>query len=64
VNVHPPKTPPSIFHIPHASRVIPSDLQRVFLLTDDELNDQILRRTDHFTDELFDLSGEGIARVV
>jgi N-formylglutamate amidohydrolase len=44
---------PIIAHVPHASVVIPPDVRAEILLSDDELADEILRLTDHFTDELF-----------
>ena len=42
-----------ILHIPHASKVIPENELGAFLLTAAELEEEILRMTDHFTDELF-----------
>lgn len=42
-----------ILHIPHASTVIPEDYRPQFILTDDELNTELIRMTDAFTHELF-----------
>ena len=42
-----------ILHIPHASKVIPKAELSAFLLTSAELEEEVLRMTDHFTDELF-----------
>ncbi len=43
-----------IFHIPHASTCIPGQLRDSFLLSNDDLANELLLMTDHFTDELFD----------
>ncbi|MCG3147918.1 MAG: hypothetical protein PCFJNLEI_01359 [Verrucomicrobiae bacterium] len=42
-----------ILHIPHASRKIPAEVRNQFLLTDAELEQELLRMTDAYTDELF-----------
>lgn len=42
-----------ILHIPHASDVIPVHLRDQFVLSDAELEQQKLRLTDAYTDELF-----------
>ena len=44
---------PLVFHIPHASKVIPTDLRRSILLSDAELEIELNKMTDAFTDELF-----------
>lgn len=46
-----------ILHIPHASPVIPDKYSDQFVLAQRELDDELLRMTGHFTDELFDLPG-------
>ena len=45
--------PPIVLHIPHASRDIPPDVRGSFVVDDDQLELNLLRMTDHFTDELF-----------
>lgn len=46
-----------IFHIPHASRMIPNEYLDQFLLRHEELYDEHLRSVDRYADELFDSSG-------
>ncbi len=41
-----------VFHIPHASTGIPPDLSNTFLLSAADLHAEIIRMTDHYTDEL------------
>lgn len=44
---------PVVLHVPHASTCIPSTYRKKILLTDDELQLELLRMTDKYTDELF-----------
>lgn len=49
-----------ILHIPHANRTIPEDLRPTLLLDDDKLEQELIRMTDAYTDELFKpLAGPG-----
>jgi len=54
-----------ILHIPHASRQIPTDVRRTFRLTGAELECELLRMTDAWTEELFmPATGSGCEAVV
>jgi N-formylglutamate amidohydrolase len=44
---------PIVLHIPHSSKAIPSEIRYQFLLSDDELSNELNRMTDAFTDDLF-----------
>ena len=47
------KTIPTILHLPHASTFIPEDLRQDFILSDQELLEEVNRITDHATDQIF-----------
>ena len=49
-----------VLHIPHASKHIPSEYIKYFTLSKKNIDIEILKMTDHFTDELFDISGNNI----
>jgi N-formylglutamate amidohydrolase len=57
VNHHPEATlatrPAAIIHVPHASTRVPDDVRGQFVLSQAELQAELDRVTDHFTDELF-----------
>ena len=44
---------PIVLHIPHASRRIPNDIRSSILLSDDDLEKELIKMTDAYTDELF-----------
>lgn len=49
------RVPAVVLHIPHASIDVPLDLRASLLLDDEALALELLRMTDHYTDELFAL---------
>ena len=49
-----------VLHIPHASKYIPDEYIKYFTLSKKDLEIEILKMTDHFTDKLFDISGDNI----
>lgn len=44
---------PMLVHLPHSSLLVPSDLRKDILLTDKELEQEMLMLTDRYTDQLF-----------
>ena len=42
-----------ILHVPHDSTFIPATARNHFTLSHSELDDEILKMTDHFTKDLF-----------
>ena len=48
-----------LFHIPHSSRDIPDEYLKHFHVSREDLGDELLKMTDHFTDELFDFPDLG-----
>jgi N-formylglutamate amidohydrolase len=52
-----------VLHVPHDSTFIPPEVRPQFLLTDDALQEELLRMTDHLTHALF-ATGTVDARVV
>jgi N-formylglutamate amidohydrolase len=53
-----------VLHIPHASTKIPADLRGTFLLSDQELQAELDRITDHATDLIFQHAFPGAPAVV
>ncbi len=51
--IKPAAIEPLLVHIPHASKYIPSELRKSFVLTSEELDQELVRMTDAYTDELF-----------
>src|SRR6056297_1290090 len=43
-----------ILHIPHSSTMIPEEERQHLLLSEPELETELLKMTDHYTDELFE----------
>jgi N-formylglutamate deformylase len=59
-------TPPQIavLHIPHSSRQVPSEQRQAILLDDLALNNELLRMTGAYTDELFPVTPVEAGRVI
>jgi N-formylglutamate amidohydrolase len=55
--------PVSVIHIPHASTHVPASARSSIALSEEELQHELLTMTDHFTDELFQVS-ENLAEAV
>lgn len=52
-----------VLHIPHASRHVPSEERHAILLDDAGLDNELLRMTDAYTDELFPITAVEASRV-
>ena len=52
-----------VLHIPHASKHIPDKYLKYFTLSKKDLEIELLKMTDHFTDELFDVLGDNIHQI-
>jgi hypothetical protein len=59
-----PLSPIAVLHIPHSARFIPLEASRAIQLDDAALQDELLRMTDSYTDELFPVSPVEAGRVV
>lgn len=53
-----------VLHIPHSSRRVPVEERQAILLDDTELNGELLRMTDAYTDELFPITSVEAGRVI
>jgi N-formylglutamate amidohydrolase len=54
----------AVLHIPHSSRHVPAEERQAILLDDGALNDELLRMTDAYTDELFPVTPFEAGRMV
>jgi N-formylglutamate deformylase len=55
--------PRAVIHLPHAATLVPSGVREQFVLSDEQLADEVRLMTDHLTDELFAVS-EAVALTV
>ena len=53
-----------ILHIPHSKKLIPKEFLKYFLISEDQIEIELLKMTDHFTDELFDASEENCSKLI
>ena len=53
-----------ILHIPHSQKYIPAEYLQYFHLSDSELDFELLKMTDHFTDELFQCSQSNHTEII
>lgn len=53
-----------ILHIPHSSTIIPGNIRETFLLSDAELEDELLRMTDAYTDDFYNFKSDQVIPVV
>ena len=53
-----------ILHIPHSKKLIPKEFLKYFLISEDQIEIELLKMTDHFTDELFDASVENCSKLI
>jgi N-formylglutamate deformylase len=51
-----------ILHIPHSSRLVPSKVRGQFVISDEELELELTRMTDAYTDEIFMAEGETVVK--
>jgi len=51
-------TVPLLVHIPHSSTYILPEIKNKFLLKDNDLQEELLRMTDRYTDEIFSYIAE------
>jgi N-formylglutamate deformylase len=53
-----------VLHIPHSSRRVPEEERQAILVDNTELNGELLRMTDAYTDELFPITPVEAGRVI
>ncbi len=46
-----------LIHIPHSSYSIPSEYRELFFLKENDLNEEQIKMTDSYTNELFNIKG-------
>jgi N-formylglutamate amidohydrolase len=58
------QVPLAVLHVPHSSRAVPKEIRPAITLSDQELEIELLRMTDHYTDELFRLESSVACSIV
>ena len=53
-----------LLHIPHSQKHIPEEYLQYFHLSDSDLDVELLKMTDHFTDELFECSQSNCSEII
>ena len=53
-----------LLHIPHSQKYIPDEYLQYFHLSDSDLDAELLKMTDHFTDELFECSQSNCSEII
>ena len=53
-----------LLHIPHSQKYIPDEYLQYFHLSDSDLDIELLKMTDHFTDELFECSQSNCSEII
>lgn len=56
--------PKVIIHIPHSSQEVPIDVRGQFLLDDYDIKQELLKMTDHYTDNLFSIPSKAYQAVI
>ena len=54
---------PLVLHIPHASRLVPSECLADYVVKREVLDEHLARSTDHFTDELFSFEADSVETI-
>ena len=53
-----------LLHIPHSQKYIPDEYLQYFHLSDSDLDVELLKMTDHFTDQLFECSQSNCSEII
>jgi len=53
-----------LLHIPHSQKHIPEEYLQYFHLSDSDLDVELLKMTDHFTDQLFECSQSNCSEII
>lgn len=53
-----------ILHIPHSKKFIPNDFLKYFLISENQIELELLKMTDHYTEELFQTSLDNSTKLI